>query len=174
MLQDPVEFQRLLNLYCDRQPTRVLEVGVDQGGTLWRWLNLAPAGAHITALDDRHRRRDEYHYWTPSNVTLTVIQGDSRDPDTILEVAERRPYDWVFIDADHTDAAVRADWHHYAAMTMPGAVVALHDIAPSPAPEIQVDGLWRELATQHHVLEIIEPGAPGIGVVFMPAEEVSH
>lgn len=167
MLQNHVEFQGLLDLYVKRRPTRVLEVGAGEGGTLYRWLRYAAAGALVVALDDRHLNRGHYPDWS-GGAELLTITGSSHDPDVILEAAEHRPYDWIFLDADHHDQAVRADWHHYSAMAGAGAVVALHDIAPSSDPTIEVDALWSELAREYLTGEFQVPGGPGIGVVFLP------
>jgi cephalosporin hydroxylase len=167
MLQNDVEFQQLLELYTDRQPARVLEVGVGEGGTLYRWLQYAPAGATVVALDDRHLNRAAYPSWVPAEVELVTITGSSHDPDVIVDVAGHRPYDWIFLDADHRDQAVRADWRHFSAMAATGGAVALHDIAPSSDPTIQVDELWFELAHEHETYELTVPGGPGIGVVYL-------
>jgi cephalosporin hydroxylase len=168
MLQNPDEFRLLLELYLERQPERVLEVGVGEGGSLYRWLQYATIGTVVVALDDRHVNRSQYRDWTPATVDLVTITGSSHDPDVLIDVARYRPYDWVFIDADHHDHAVRADWRHFSAMTAPGAVVALHDIAPSADPTIHVDELWFALAHEYENCEFQVNGAPGIGVVFMP------
>jgi predicted O-methyltransferase YrrM len=168
MLQNPDEFRLLLELYLERQPERVLEVGVGEGGTLYHWLQYAPIGATVVALDDRHLNRGAYPNWTPATVELATITGSSHDPDVLIDVGRQQPYDWVFLDADHRDHAVRADWRHFSAMAAPGAVVALHDIAPSADPTIHVDELWCLLAHEHEHTEFQVPGAPGIGVIFMP------
>jgi len=167
MLQNHVEFQALLDLYTARGPTRVLEVGVGEGGTLWRWLQYAAAGATIVALDDHHLNHEHYPDWTPAGVELVTITGSSHDPDVIVDVAEHRPYDFIFLDADHRDHAVRADWRHFSAMAAAGAAIALHDIAPSTDPTIHVDQLWLELGHEHETCEFTVPGGPGIGVVYL-------
>jgi predicted O-methyltransferase YrrM len=167
MLQNRVEFRQLLGLYRNRRPGRVLEVGVGEGGTLYRWLRYAAPGATIVALDDRHLNRASYDDWTPLGVELVTVTGSSHDPDVLLDVAAHRPYDFVFLDADHHDHAVRQDWRHFSAMAAPGAVVAFHDIAPSTDPTIHVDELWFELGHEHEHAEYTVPGGPGIGVVFL-------
>lgn len=168
MLQNHVEFQQLLDLYVTRRPLRVLEVGVGDGGTLWRWLHYGREDALVVALDDRHLRRDHYPDWVPRSVELLTITGSSHDADVILEAAEHRPYDWIFLDADHHDDAVRADWRHYSAMAGADAIVALHDVAPSSDPTIHVDQLWFELAHEYAIEEYRVPGGYGIGVVYLP------
>lgn len=168
MLQHHAEFQQLLDLYRTRRPERVLEVGVGEGGTLYHWLQHASPGAQVVALDDRHLNRGAYPDWVPTSVELITITGSSHDPDVIVDAAEHRPYDWIFLDADHRDHAVRSDWRHFSAMAAPDSAIALHDIAPSTDPTIYVDELWFELAHEHRTAEYCVPGGPGIGVVFMP------
>lgn len=167
MLQNHVEFQQLLDLYTVREPRRVLEVGADQGGTLWRWLTYAVDGATIVSLDDRHLNHASYAEWTPAGVELVTITGSSHDPDILIDVAAYRPYDFIFLDADHHDLAIRADWRHYSAMAAPGAAIAFHDIAPSSDPTIHVDEFWFELGHEHETVEFCVPGGPGIGVVYL-------
>lgn len=171
MLQNELEFRQLLGLYCDQQPARVLEVGVGEGGTLWNWLQCAPEGALVVAVDDRHQNRDAYDGWLPADVELVTITGSSQDPDVVLDVARHRPFDWIFIDADHHDHAVRADWRHYARMAADGAIVGLHDICPSDDPTIHVDVFWRELQAGYTTGEFVVPGGPGIGVVHIEDAE---
>ena len=168
--QHPAEFAQLLELYLLRQPARVLEVGVGHGGTLYHWLREATAGAVVVALDDRHTNRASYLEWAPAGVKLITITGSSQDPDVVLDAARHRPYDWIFIDADHHDHAVRADVRHYGGMADKLGVVALHDVKRSDDPTIHVDELWHELEAEHDTELFSADGGPGIGVVFVGAE----
>lgn len=40
--------------------------------------------------------------------------------------------EFVFIDGDHTDDGLRADWEGWSGLVVPGGVVALHDSRSSP------------------------------------------
>ncbi len=50
VLQVPSELARMVVLYRERKPRRVLEIGVWQGGTLREWIRNAPPGALIVAV----------------------------------------------------------------------------------------------------------------------------
>jgi len=170
MLQHEREFTELLDLYRQRAPKRVLEVGTYHGGTLYHWLQNAHPGTIVVSVD-HHVNADNRHLypdWTRPDVTLNVISGDSTDPFTAASAAAYAPYDWVFIDADHHDASVRADWKLYGALAAAGGVVVFHDISPGPDPAIQVAPLWAELAASEDTLEIRHADGFGIGIVHIP------
>jgi predicted O-methyltransferase YrrM len=168
MLQQEQEFTHLLQLYQERQPHHTLEIGVLLGGTLYHWLRHAPPDATIVALDENHVAIDEYEDW-PTQAALHTITGDSHHHTTIQAVAQWAPYDWIFIDADHHEQDVRADWVNYGlALSAPGATIALHDIRPLGDPTIQVDRLWDELRLTYDDTLEIDHGGHGIGVITMP------
>ncbi len=179
VLQRTDEFDQLLALYRARRPTRVLEVGSYEGGTLYHWLVAARPGAVVVSIDNHSMGSDNRHLyaeWAPAGVSVHAIVGDSRAEETRTAARLLGPYDWVFIDADHSYAAVAADWASYGQMCAPGAVIALHDILPASAayPEIQVSRLWAEIKVDHTTTEFIaDRAAPwgGIGVVFLGASE---
>ena len=50
-IQVRVEFARLLRLYADLRPRRVLEIGTAKGGTLFAFTTLAGPGARVISLD---------------------------------------------------------------------------------------------------------------------------
>lgn len=171
LLQHHGEFSRLLDLYRATQPQRVLEVGTYHGGTLYHWLHEAQPGATIVSIDSYATGVDNsslYPSWAADNVELIVIRGDSNHPDTAIEAAAHGPYDWIYIDGDHTLPAVTQDWQTYSPLAAPGAIIVLHDITPSSDPSIQVAPLWQRIREQHHTIELTEDGGWGIGVVFMP------
>lgn len=169
LLQNAQEFSRLLDLYHAKAPMHVLEIGTGAGGSLYHWLRHAEPGTLVVVIDDRHRNAHLYYEWTPKDVTLIPIMGSSHDRATIAEANEHAPFDWIFIDADHHEQAVRHDWHVYRRMAAPGSVIALHDISPSTDPTIEVAPLWAELERDYATVTIAEHGAPGIGVVYVPA-----
>jgi len=107
-LQREGEFTRLLALYRDERPTRVLELGVGYGGSLFYWLRDARRDAHVTvvAVDSFHEydNRSLFDDWVPDNVELHVIDGRTSELNTVARVYAIVPdeFDWVFIDADHS------------------------------------------------------------------------
>jgi predicted O-methyltransferase YrrM len=178
MLQHPGEFGCLRELYRHRRPQRVLEIGTHEGGTLYHWLHAAAPGATVVSIDLNHERfhvyaNERHHDWSVEGVTLVTIPGDSNDRATVGQAAMFAPFDWVFIDADHHERNVRADWELYAPLAAPGAVVAFHDIAPTDDPTIEVDRLWAELKAERETVEFVAEGGFGIGVVHMPRKLVA-
>lgn len=167
------EFLQLLNLYGERRPRRVLEVGTFHGGTLYHWLQSAAPRATIISVDSYSENVDNRHLypaWTPAGVTLEAIQGDSRAESTIARVRAFAPFDWIFIDAGHLEHEVQADWDAYSPMAERGAIIALHDIMRSPHDWIQVDRVWERIQHQGDVTQefVCATGLDwsGIGVVF--------
>ena len=168
------EFAQLLALYRQRRPARVLEVGTFHGGTLYHWLQNAAPNTTIVSVDSYTAGVDNralYPEWTPIGMELHVIAGDSRALTTVAEAAARGPYDWIFIDADHVEASVQADWENYAPLCRPGGLIVLHDICPSPHDWLQVAPVWRRVQALGYVTQelVCAYGLDwsGIGVVYV-------
>lgn len=156
----------------DEWPQRVLEVGCYEGGTLWEWMQHSTT---VVAVDDACRNAGEWQEWADTaGCELNTIQGDSRHPDIIQAARGHGPYDFVFIDADHTYEACKADVDNYGTMIADGGILALHDILPRPG--YGVSRVWAELKAIRGVryVEIAkngtEPGNEGpcgIGVLWV-------
>lgn len=168
LLQNAAEFAELLDLYRERAPKRVLEIGSYEGGSMFHWVRLARPGAIVVSVDLDQRAGDRYGAWAAPGVRTVAIVGDSTVESTVKAAAVFAPYDWIFIDADHHTDYVRADWEHYGALAAPGAIVAFHDVLPSRDPSIEVAPLWAEIRAEHETREIAALGGLGIGVVFVP------
>lgn len=173
------ELERLLDAYRALGPRRVLEIGSYTGGTLYHFLQASTPGTLVVSMDLYNNRavdnRALYPEWTPDGVDLHVMQADSTDLDTVSDVWDMAPFDFVFIDGDHLEQSVRKDWKNYRMMVRPGGIVALHDILPAPGIDyIQVEPVWREIQRQgFKTREIIaDPDAEwgGIGVVYIEEE----
>jgi len=168
IIQREEEFSQLLDLYRERQPMRVLEVGTYLGGTLFHWLQNAPIGAVVISVD----LLDNSHLfpgWCAEGVRCEAICGNSNEPETAAQAAEYAPFDWIFIDAGHFEHEVRADWALYGPLAAAGAVVSFHDIVAYPElPRVQVAPLWAELKERYETMEFCVEGGGGIGVLFVP------
>lgn len=171
--QNPWEFRQLLAIYRRLRPRRVLEIGSWKGGTLWYWLQ--ERGATVVVVDDQARNSDEWARWSVRfGSSLICFRGMSQDSRIVASVAERRLYDFAFIDGDHTHEAVKADWDNYAPMVKPGGIIALHDILPRPG--YGVSTLWQQIKDEpgrrwieicHNEILPGNEGRCGIGVTWM-------
>lgn len=167
------ELDQFVALVERLHPSRILEIGCWHGGTLWHWLQLPDVT--VVAVDDQMRESADWQDWAlEAGSTLHTIQGDSHDPAVVEDADDLGPYSLVFIDADHTYEAVRADWENYRPMVAVGGAVAFHDILPRPS--YGVSQLWAEIKAIEGArwVEIaqnrVEPGNEGrcgVGVVWL-------
>lgn len=190
-IQDPWELAQLVDLYLRIEPRRVLEIGTNDGGTLFCWAQLAAPFSIIVSVD--LGERDQYkenapHFdsWLAPSVGLHTIVGDSHATETIKEIISYGPYDFIFIDGDHSYEGVCADWETALRVAAPRAVIALHDIICTRTPEedltygpCDVSYLWQEIKLDtYRVEEFIagerasyptheNPEHLGIGVVYL-------
>lgn len=181
IFQHQFEWEQLLRIYREKRPMHSIEIGTHAGGTLYHLLQNAPAGAVVVSVDSYTAHFDNRHLyadWTPADVTLHMIAGDSREKTTIAAARDFAPYGFVFIDAGHYEHEVQADWEHYGAMAAPGAIVAFHDIITHHSwPSIEVEKVWRRIQRQGYITQELtwstgvppnDQGWGGIGLVRMP------
>lgn len=175
VFQHPGEFEALLALYARRKPKRILEVGTYYGGTLKQWLRRGVKGLHAVSLDrydiPRADNRARYADWCAPGVTVEAIAGDSADPAAIARAVTGAPYDWVFIDADHSLLSATRDYAIFGGLCAPGGVVVLHDIIANPLGHlgIEVPVLWAQIKASAKTEEFVtdyRAGWGGLGVVY--------
>ena len=173
LMQVRSEIDPVLDIYRDRKPERVLEIGSWDGGTIQLWLENAAPGAMVVAVDLHHRNAAAYEQWQRADVEFVTVTGDSHSEEIADAVRAHGPYDWVFVDGDHSDYGVRAD----VAVTMPliraGGVLVLHDITPGVGWASYPPGvLCDELEAQGHRVDRFEDPkqeawSHGLGVVYL-------
>lgn len=169
--QTPFELERMLALFAEKKPARVLEIGSWQGGTLWHWLQTAKV---VVSVDDVMRCAGDWQRWADeSKAKLHLLQGFSQTPEIIEQAAALGPYGFMLIDGDHTYDAVKADWENYRSMMEPGGIMLFHDILPRPG--YGVDLVWNEIrdVVGAQTVEILETSTPddprwgGLGCVWL-------
>ncbi len=82
------------------------------------------------------------------------------------------PYDFIFIDGDHTQEGVIQDFQAYCPMARSGGIVALHDILPDETDgEIEVYKFWASISNGSYRVETLTSSpnqtSRGIGVVYV-------
>lgn len=137
-----------------RRPSRILELGTFEARTT-RALAAAAPEAEIMTVDLERRFEGDL----PANVTFH--ESDALD---FLRASRGRPFDFVFVDDDHTYSHVRAEvdllMYKSRFLTRKGSLIVLHDvIGPFGLGEIISDwgGFIIDLPLLH--------AAGGLGVI---------
>lgn len=90
-----------------------------------------------------------------------VMFGDSKDQRIVSAAKQLGPYDFVFIDGDHTYEGVKKDWENYGPL---GTTVVFHDILQTPRQALGVWRLWAEIEGEKETF-IADDSTMGIGIV---------
>jgi predicted O-methyltransferase YrrM len=187
LLQDRAEHDAFIDLLKAEKVRSYLEIGLGWGGSLWRIGNSLPPGACVVGLDrapDPNTREDLHGMIArlrADGKDAHLIVGDSTLPATVAEAKRLGPFDCVFIDGDHSEAGVRADWKNYGPM---GRIVAFHDISWNETWASKVPGrvtepmgvptLWKELTPtfRHREIRLYRrQNYYGIGVLWSAITE---
>lgn len=127
--QVPDEFARFVALVLQGPPVGAyLEIGSAAGGTAYIVHHLLRPRRMVLVDDNGHGRHAERDR-VLQGIERTEIIGRSQDPEIIAQVAQRAPFDLVFIDGDHSYSGCRADADNYLPMLTRGALLAFHDSA---------------------------------------------
>jgi predicted O-methyltransferase YrrM len=160
------------------QPRYIVEVGTSLGGTLLLWSRIAHPEATIVTIDlpggdfgggSSYLRVPLFRRFRLPKQKLFLIRGDSHQPKTLeltRQYLEGHAVDFLFIDADHTEAGVRSDYKMYSPLVKEGGMILFHDIAINN-PEYGVKKLWAELAEQYEHREFLGRPTPwGLGLLY--------
>lgn len=184
--QRQYELDQLIRVYQETRPRYVLEIGTQEGGTLYQWIKHAEPGAVIVNVDilqnqpENNNLLERWHSWRRDDIELYSVIGYSQEPVTIETVKKHLPHgiDFLFIDGDHTYQGAKADFEIYGQMVNDGGAIAFHDLmTPKNGIQnhIQVGRLWREIQHAGYVTEEIwcapDPDWGGIGVIYVQAQQ---
>jgi len=182
--QREYELTELIKVYKALQPNYVLEIGTQEGGTLYQWLPHAPAGAKVVNIDilqDKDESLVErWHSWRRDDMELISIIEYSQY--ALHRVEAELPWiDFLFIDGDHSYEGAKLDFELYGPMVRKGGVIAFHDLmTPKSGKQnhIQVGKLWREIQhagyTTREIWAEQDPDWGGIGVVYVRTQAQRH
>jgi len=177
MLQMPYEITQLARAVEALKPKVILEIGTARGGTLLIWASLASDEVITCDLSDMSWQAPLFTRFPPlsSDCKVTLLSGNSHAPEFKVQVAAAlngRKVDFLFIDGDHTESGVTADYMDYKDFVRPGGIIAFHDVVEKqPRPTNQVSRLWKRLKEVAEVEEIVEDPAQsgyGIGILRVP------
>ena len=136
----------LIHEHCPRDAVVIAEVGCRQGVTAEHVLKYCPQVEVIKAIDLQDVRLDHVR----GRERLDFIQDDSvRAAATFADES----FDLVFIDADHSEAAVRRDIAAWLPKIRMGGVISGHDYGGDRHPGVEraVNDLF---ARHRHKLEL--------------------
>lgn len=116
--QDDFEMSQMMFVMAQIKPKKILEIGVHTGNGLKAFKQAFPkAKLYGLEIDTQHLQFKDFE----------LIEGDGTQPDIIEKVKAFGPFDFIFIDGDHTYQGVEADWNNYKDMVAPGGAIGFHD-----------------------------------------------
>lgn len=179
-LQLRAEIEPLLRRVESLRPKLILEIGTNNGGTLFLWTRVAAEDAEIISVDlPGGEFGGGYPAWKAPfyrsfalwQQRIHLIRGDSHAAASLDQVREQlhgRALDLLFIDGDHTYEGVKRDYEMYRPLVRPGGLIAFHDIAEHLDQTCQVRTFWLEVERAGNSWELIASppaGWAGIGVI---------
>lgn len=154
--QCKISFRPLYNAMRSINPKKILEIGVNQGGTSKMWQHLLPEDGLVVSVDLGLGSE----YWTDFSglPPVKMVVGDSHDRITIERVRAFAPFDAIFIDGDHSYEGVKADYNNYVPMVRSGGLVSFHDHGHGPILQF-----WNELQVPG---KVVLEGSLTIGMFY--------
>jgi predicted O-methyltransferase YrrM len=131
---------------------RVVEIGVWHGVTTIRLRSVMACDGLLIAVDpfpvgrlgfSVQKRIAHSHVGRIANGELQWLRCTGIEAAKRYSAKYRRLVDFIFIDGDHSYDGLRGDWEAWRPLLAPGAIVALHDSAPTPERPIHDAGSVR-------------------------------
>ncbi len=149
-------YSLLYSVAKELQPKLVVELGTCTGGSTSHLA--AGTSGQVLSIDIEIRADARERLLVFDNIEF--IQGDTRSPELVAEVAKYGPIDLLFIDTDHTAEQVTAELALFGPLVRPGGLIFFDDIRMNPGMSAWWDNLGEDK------LELPEMHWTGFGVVF--------
>lgn len=146
--QNYYEVSQLCEHLGELKPKTILEIGVEDGGSMRVWSEFATSDALCIGLDIDPK---------VANIKLEnkeqkfiFVEGNSREDATlekIREILNGREVDFLFIDGGHDELTVRNDFQKYSTLVRDGGIIAFHDTDVSLNKDLctGIKKLWGEI-----------------------------
>lgn len=172
--QIPSEINGLAAEVAKLQPKVIVEIGTYEGGTSLIWAQLASERVITCDINPPGPRGELVRAFPPpgSDCKVSIMTGDSHAAEFAVQVEKElggAQVDFLFIDGDHREAGVEADYRTYRHLVRKSGIIAFHDIADKQdQPGNEVQHFWKRLKQEAVTEEIIEDRNQtgfGIGIV---------
>lgn len=172
--QIPSEIHGLAAEVAKLKPKVIVEIGTYRGGTALIWSQLASERVITCDINPPGPRGELIAAFPPpgSNCRVTMLTGDSHTDAFVRRLESElggARVDFLFIDGDHSEVGVEADYRNYRHLVREGGMIAFHDIAEKQRlAGNQVQHFWKRLKDEAVTEEIIEDRNQtgfGIGIV---------
>lgn len=174
-IQNYYEVSRLCERLDKLKPKTIVEIGVENGGSMAIWSEFATDDALYIGVDiNIHVLKNKFQ---SRNQTIKFIIGDTLLDKTfnkLKDALEGREVDFLFIDGGHEYDMVKNDFQRFTPLVRKGGIIALHDVNGN----LNMDGcegvrlFWKELKeTGIETEEFVNTGGKisyGIGVINVP------
>ncbi len=124
ILQHPVEFSGFADYMRDAGAASFLEIG-SHNGRLLRYIK--GWGFRVMGVEQYPSAA------IPDDIRQHILIGNSQDSEIVSKACAAGPWDVVFIDGDHTEAGVTADFNNFKGA---GKIIAFHDIWCKTCPVV--------------------------------------
>ncbi len=111
---------------ADGQPLKLLEIGVQNGGSLEIWSKYLPAGSTVTGIDIDSRCAA-----LPYARDVRVLIGDAADPEVLETLLPGETFDVIIDDGSHVSPEVIATFEACVKRLRPGGLYFVEDLHAS-------------------------------------------
>lgn len=159
------ELHSLMMFLTGRDIKKVLEIGVYQGGTMMAWTYMAQPNAYLLGVDLPSgpfgggfdvAQAKKIKSLAKLGQTIELMPADSQNPRIVEVIRRQGPFDFIFIDGDHSYEGAKQDYENYFPMLAEGGVMAFHDIVEHTNTDVQVHKLWQEIKSKHESHEFVD------------------
>jgi predicted O-methyltransferase YrrM len=173
-VQNPNELRAFLELVRERRPRTLLEIGTATGGTFYCLSQLADPSALLISMDflggnygggQTNVECKLFESFGPATQKFEFIRERSFLQSSLAklrQILDGRALDLLFIDGDHSYAAVKSDYEMYHPFVAADGMIAFHDIVEIPkqfeawSRGNEVAIFWRELSPRIEGREFID------------------